>query len=484
MRTDRDLRILLVLGGTFQTAAVLLAFRSFNHAIAWLMPDDAFYYLKIAENISSGYGSVFSVGEPTNGYHPLWLAILVTLRWLLQPSAELFVLYSLLTAIAFNLVAARLIARWLGMIGFTETQCLFGVVLYLFNPWIVPLTLTGLETPLFLACLFGFLLAWQTTIARDPEWRQALRFGIAAGALMLARTDSIFFTIPAFVLAWIARPRALRLLLLAGVVASAVLAPWLIWNIRVFGTIQQSSSTAMSGVAHFGLPSMFQPGYWSEAGRLLQNRLGWMTVGPLWRHPRHELHGFAGITLMEIACVLGVAAVVARRAARRGLIVPIVLWLPVLALVFYYAGFRLFIQVWHFSALPVLAIVILLNFVPTDTRPAAAIAAAVLLIPACGYTLTNGYFYPQIAAIGSIDALRAYRLDAQTTYTICSTDAGLMAYFNPHRVINLDGVVNNRAAKYIEAGRLSDYIALVHCDEVLGDRERFKYYDREPIRSR
>jgi hypothetical protein len=96
--------------------------------------------------------------------------------------------------------------------------------------------------------------------------------------------------------------------------------------------------------------------------------------------------------------------------------------------------------------------------------------------------LTNGYFYPQLAAIGSIDALEAHRLEMPSTFTICSTDAGLMSYFNPHKVINLDGVVNNRAARYIHAGRLSDYIALVRCDEVLADRDRFSYYDRRLAR--
>jgi hypothetical protein len=473
---------LLALGGTFQAASVFVVLGHFNHAIAWLMPDDAFYYLKIAENISNGYGSVFSVGEPTNGYHPLWMAVLVALRSVLHPSRELFVLCTLLTAVAFNVLAAMLFARWLAAIGFAPTQRLFGVALYLFNPWIVPLTLTGIETPLFLACLFAFLVTLQPMIDGGGDRGNAPRFGIAAGALMLARTDSIFFTVPAFLLVWLTRPRAFKSLVASGVAASAVLSPWLIWNVLWFGTIQQSSSTAMSGLAHFGLPSIWRPGYWAAAARLLQNRLAWMLVGPLWRHHRHELLGFSGITLVEVACLLGGAAIVAHRAARQRLIVPIALWLPVLTLVVYYAGFRLFIQMWHFSTLPVLAIVILLNFVPPATKARAAILTALLLITACAYTLTNGYFYPQLVAIGSIDALEAYRLEAPSAFTICSTDAGLMAYFNPHKVINLDGVVNNRAAQYIDAGRLSDYIALVQCSEVLADRDRFRYYDRQLAR--
>jgi len=41
--------------------------------------DDSFYYLKIAKNISEGYGSTFDQITITNGYHPLWLLILTPL---------------------------------------------------------------------------------------------------------------------------------------------------------------------------------------------------------------------------------------------------------------------------------------------------------------------------------------------------------------------------------------------------------------------
>ncbi len=39
--------------------------------------DDAYYYLGIARNIADGHGSTFDGLNPTNGYHPLWLAICV-----------------------------------------------------------------------------------------------------------------------------------------------------------------------------------------------------------------------------------------------------------------------------------------------------------------------------------------------------------------------------------------------------------------------
>jgi hypothetical protein len=46
-----------------------------NFSMRWFTRDDAFYYYKVAQNITEGYGSTFDGINPTNGYHPLWLAI-------------------------------------------------------------------------------------------------------------------------------------------------------------------------------------------------------------------------------------------------------------------------------------------------------------------------------------------------------------------------------------------------------------------------
>lgn len=43
--------------------------------------DDAYYYLQIARNIGQGKGSTFDGVHKTNGYHPLWLMVLVPIEW-------------------------------------------------------------------------------------------------------------------------------------------------------------------------------------------------------------------------------------------------------------------------------------------------------------------------------------------------------------------------------------------------------------------
>ena len=42
--------------------------------------DDAYYYFEIGRNLADGLGSTFDGSDPTNGYHPLWMAV-VTLAY-------------------------------------------------------------------------------------------------------------------------------------------------------------------------------------------------------------------------------------------------------------------------------------------------------------------------------------------------------------------------------------------------------------------
>src|SRR4029077_8981425 len=109
----------------------------------------------------------------------------------------------------------------LSALGFSSTQSAFGALVYLILPWMVNLTLTGLETPLYFACLFGFLLAAQRCFdvrGRLPTGH-GLALGFAAGLLMLVRTDSLLFTVPVFV-AILCTRSSWSALVLAGSIAS------------------------------------------------------------------------------------------------------------------------------------------------------------------------------------------------------------------------------------------------------------------------
>lgn len=475
--------LLLAAGAVFQICVVMYFYANFDQAILRLMPDDAFYYLKIAENLSNGHGSVFSVGEPTNGYHPLWMAILAVVHWLINPTKEQFVLYTLLLAVIFNVLAAGVFGRLLRTFGFSKTRSQLGIALYLFLPWMVNLTLTGLETPIFFLCLFGFLLVTHKLLNQNGRLglRSSVTLGATAGALMLARTDAVFFTVPAFFAILIRKKwPAVRPLIIAGLFSTLILSPWLTWNIKTFGTIEQSSSIAISVLKRYSLPPVSSLDYWKGGLIHLISVSYWAVITPFYRHAEYgPLFFFKEWAIAGTAIVgVSIAAAYYKKCITRDLKFPFVLWGPVLGLLSYFFFVRFFAQVWHLSTLFIVVIVFLLNFVPDKLKFSHFALFLLLFIPLTLYSLTNCYFYPQQTGVKSINRIRQAHADAPRKLRLCVTDAGYPSYFSKHTVINLDGVVNNRALNYIIAGRFSEYIDSQKCDTVSVDERRLDFYDR------
>src|SRR5262245_37176468 len=69
--------------------SVLIAY-SVSRPLPWLLavvPDDAFYYLVTARNLAQEHVSSFDGLNPTNGYHPAWMALMVVCAKLLSGGA-------------------------------------------------------------------------------------------------------------------------------------------------------------------------------------------------------------------------------------------------------------------------------------------------------------------------------------------------------------------------------------------------------------
>ena len=69
-----EIAIIIALLGINGYAAFSDAYNLPNN---WFTRDDAYYYFKVAQNISEGHGSTFDGINPTNGYHPLWMLICI-----------------------------------------------------------------------------------------------------------------------------------------------------------------------------------------------------------------------------------------------------------------------------------------------------------------------------------------------------------------------------------------------------------------------
>ncbi len=154
--------------------------------------DDAFYYFKTAFHVGRGVGSSFDGINSTDGYHPLWLAMLALV---FKPLPGDFVL---LTRVAFTL---QIVMVWLGGIWLARLReaggpkLLWSLALVIANPLAAKIVLCGQETALqFMLSAAALVLWW--SMRESPHGDRPMRWavlGLVCSLAALARLDNAFF---------------------------------------------------------------------------------------------------------------------------------------------------------------------------------------------------------------------------------------------------------------------------------------------------
>lgn len=168
----------------------------------WFTRDDAYYYFKVAQNISEGYGSTFDGINLTNGYHPLWLLICVPIfslaRFdLILPLRILLVIMGVLSAVT-SVMMYRLLKKHLHpAIGFL-IAALWG---YGRNVHEIVYQ-QGMETGITALAIVGFLMTIEKiSTKKEISFKKGMEFGIWGLVLLLSRLDTMFLVL--FGLVWV-----------------------------------------------------------------------------------------------------------------------------------------------------------------------------------------------------------------------------------------------------------------------------------------
>jgi len=176
-----------------------------NFATEWFIRDDAFYYFKVAQNISEGHGSTLDGINPTNGYHPLWMLICIPIfalaRFDLILPLRIVVIVSGAISAATGILLFRLVRRAL-----SPPAAVLAATYWCFDRLIhFDVTQFGLETGLTALTITAFLLAISQL---EPDYRhkpltsrQLRTLGLLAVAMLFSRLDTIFLAVLAG--AWI-----------------------------------------------------------------------------------------------------------------------------------------------------------------------------------------------------------------------------------------------------------------------------------------
>jgi len=167
-----------------------------NLSMRWFTRDDAYYYFKVAQNISEGHGSTFDGINPTNGYHPLWLWVCVPIFALARFDLILPLRILLLLMSGLSVATAIMLYRMIGKV-FAPAIGAMAAIYWVFSIDILKRVYQqGLETGIaafFIVLLVYKLLEFERIWRHKPVTnRQIITFGILAVLVTFSRLDLVF----------------------------------------------------------------------------------------------------------------------------------------------------------------------------------------------------------------------------------------------------------------------------------------------------
>lgn|GEM_PF-1961764 len=231
------------------TAGWMIFFQPLEKAVAFSAIDDGLYYPRLAQNIIARGICTYDGVAVTNGFHPLWLLVLLPVYGLIHnPWFALRGVYAvILIAQLASLGLLAFIARRVQMTvaGLAAAACILFLNIRSFT-----IFFSFLESPLVLLTLLvyiAFCLRAGGRRFKNPHY--ALIAGLLAGVCFLARLDSFLLPVAygaVLLFRLLRRRQPWRLSFLSACWASAgcllPVIPYLLWNWINFGHLQTVSA--------------------------------------------------------------------------------------------------------------------------------------------------------------------------------------------------------------------------------------------------
>ncbi len=444
------------------------------------VPDDAFYYLKIAQNVVAQRGLTFDGLGPTSGVHPLFLLLLLPIAAVFERAPETAIRGTILLCGLLFFTSALVLKRIIRMTAGRDTSVIAFTAL-LTAPSLLLVAVGGLETSLSLLLLLTSLLVFlKVTSAECVPRLKVLLLGVLTGAAILARTDCLFL-IPAFILGFAIAGRASRRLLhwralslfaLPAVLATLALLVWCVWTT---GMAFQSSGLALTvmsrrtaGLADSGVSGLLQSS-WElarDSAATAFDLAGFPTVSVL-------------LLLVALLCASAISELVhvGRLLKRARPLLP--LFLHSAFLLLFYAFWLRHFQLWYLvpASVAVIGFSSLLfgglsesvsEILPKGSERVskvlkASFAALIIIAGAIGApSLCSTGLYPwQPEMLRAVEALQEY-IPAEAR--VGAFNAGIAGCFLNANVVNIDGVVNNRVIPHLVSGTLDKYLVEAQID--------------------
>lgn len=231
---------------------LVIALRPIEYIDGYLIPDDAYYVLKIAKNIAAGNGP-FCSDNYTNGFQPLYVFLLVPVFFVFPNDLIAPVHISLIYSALFDSITLIFIFKILAMYCKSGWTFIAGALVWISNSYVIQNSLNGLETAL--SVLFIVLTLYYFLILRqlgEFSNRRLFILGVIAGLAALARIDNFLLLACILIILIFERyfsglKEKIKLKSLLYILAGCLLIylPWVIYSYVYTGDLYQVSGKAL-----------------------------------------------------------------------------------------------------------------------------------------------------------------------------------------------------------------------------------------------
>jgi len=452
-----EIRWFLVVALPALVLIVAMSLASTSWLVANVIPDDGFYYFKIARNIVEGAGSTFDGVEITNGYHPLWMVVILPLFALFGDDAAMRLSLMLCGAlfIGSGAVLWSIAYRW----GLSRTARMIGLGFWLYNPFLIFEMMNGLETAL---ATFLLLATFLMIEIRGTTVRGTLFVGLLMGAAVLARLDFAIYAVGFF--GWyavrpsVARPERLRQLAAYSFAVAALFLPWFTFNFIAYDMVATSASSINPMVTRELILSDngFAP------GALVKG-----TVSAVYDQMEYVIRSmgaaevvFVALGIVIFARLFSLQGAIARREPGLFFLASFVAYFLVNT-----AG-RLTGRTWYFVVISVFAAYIVAEMIDvirariTIGRIRTAVISGVVILISCSFflRLNSDILNRHASQVHMLETAQWLQDNLESGSKVAVFNSGIVGFFAPDiRVINIDGLVNNSARDAMEDRRLWEY---------------------------
>jgi len=396
--------------------------------------EDAYYYFKIAYNVSINGHFTFDTINNTNGFQPLWLFCIIPL-FLLKFNFETTIRLILCCQAILMSLSAILLIKTLKR-RFTQAVTLGVLIVFVFNIYFQ--SLTGMETPITLLVIFLFLNYFISNDGFHNLSNQNIFFiGLLFSFLTLARLDTFAFFL-SFILSFfiynyinISKVKTIFLkIIFLSLSFSILLIPYISWNIMAFGELIPISAQLKSSFPKLTLNSPF----------ILLTEFNKINL------------------VLSIFCALVYIVWFATRLNRmsksdhRGALdwsIFILSLGSILHFTFYLLFARWGIFNWHYMIYRIHIVFIsalILNYLYQHFNKFFTCSLLVILFVTGMFWLINRNYFPNFETTFEYQAYKTAmwaKINTPKETRFAMSDCGIFGFFSERATINLDGLANN-----------------------------------------